>query len=1171
MKIEYKGRKFLEILPGEIKPMAKLRCDLFLYLPVNNRMLKLRDRNFEIDQVSLDYYFEQKKYKCFILDPAEHQDVYDFNGADLANLNPSLPQEIIEKFNIPKVFVGGDSPSKATLEGGPEAEQRTSADESDLAIAQRVNTGQDSENAEEQSFSSELSEGEIATKVKGGSDEEDDSEQAFAADASENDQLQKVKGLKEDEDDFEQSFSPEELAKLEEERKIKAAEIEAELERQFSASDEEEESQTKIWGESAPEESTRIGADIQSIEEKLSIIKPDSGAFTEELKRIAAGEEEEDNDLWRSNLSEAKAREFQATKEDKATAKLSKDITEHLGKLRGEFARAQRAIATSPEDKERIAATKKDLREQIQRIEGVSVILESLDTEKPDKDDLPEHLQSKDRAELLELLESELGEMKDSVLLGEEDYALVKKKIWKIKAKEFAYSAEGLSQLRKEMSDRLETLKESGTSMEANEVKELNGNIEREVKKAKLSKNISSRINDLRLEFANLLDEVVTGDEKKKANEARSAELRKDISKLDQLTASVELGEEIPEKDIADYNEGIEPEFFVQEGENGLASMDVSLGCLMNLENELIKMKMASGQMEKKLTAKIFGDEKEKIEDEAKEATSAELNSLLAEESAASGLDSLLDRVEEAKGNFDKYQPDDLERLDKSISSEVRRASVISNIERAVAEKQLHLQNGLKELAHLGEDPSELEKTEEKELKLQDEIKHLLDLRDQAELDFNQEDPELAPFMPEQVEEVFFVGAKKFSDGKKKTKETVDPIKKESTKAKTLLDKNSETLENEISSVGTLPIRKNSIEARSLGRVQKKLSRFMKEYLETGKEIDPKAIWELNNLLDKEVRSAKAEMKITQQMVDLAAELNAVKAIVPNTPEEKAESDTKVKNLNVKMGELESQRRILEKGGELSAETFDALAVSVPNEFLIQSDIPTAEMIKSISGSIDGLKDELITIKRDSLELVDDVGVRIKSGEIPLPDDTLIKDHNAEERAVETKFRNLISGADGKNLQAGVYAATIFRFFGYDNKEIEEDLILATFMRGYNKLQLTDEFSDLVKKIWNAAQPKATSDEMVLRDLGQAVKMASGYLASPKVITGRLSIDPKVFDEFCDSLLGDDRENLDFELVERARSRAQSGLARAERDQLVDIARQVNKKIEMWKRIKAAL
>ena len=95
MKKEMNGKHFLPVTKDEIVALAPLRCNLYIFLPLNNRMFKIRNQHQTLSTNELELFVSKGHLTFYVLDPVENVGSYLPQAELPGPPNPVLPIDIL--------------------------------------------------------------------------------------------------------------------------------------------------------------------------------------------------------------------------------------------------------------------------------------------------------------------------------------------------------------------------------------------------------------------------------------------------------------------------------------------------------------------------------------------------------------------------------------------------------------------------------------------------------------------------------------------------------------------------------------------------------------------------------------------------------------------------------------------------------------------------------------------------------------------------------------------------------------------------------------------------------------------------------------------------------------------------------------------------------------------
>ena len=647
---EYSGKVFLAISAENVLVDSELSCGVYVHLPRNGKMVRIRDAGQVFDSGTIALYQSGGHTEFYVLDPKLNPDTYDV----VAPMNPPLPAGYLpmdEKagpepsVESPALVLvkGEDEESAAQVVGADDSESDpgiVSADyapEADAAISIRGKNRQE----EKRIFrgGDPDAEGAFVMEADGETESQDQAvrQGKFGSAAT----AQKIRGSSDPVDESEQRFSQDPAEK--EERMISRA-------GQGDKATDGDDKTILAWESQDEKDVRQIRADIEELQGDL--IKVEGGKeFVEELQKIAAGEtEEEDGSSWRTTLSDDSPKLQGLDKGQAATAKLSFAVNKRLGQLRRELSNGNRFVPDAKTKREDIQARRKLLQEDIRKCESTLVLLESLDDDDFDTVDLPPELKGKDKIDLVRFVAARVEEMRGTSMLREEDYTLVQGRIESTKAKNFQVFGEGITRIEQQITKRMAKAKEK--PIDAKEAEELRTVAVRELKAARASANIAKKLTGLRSTLSSLLGDSKSGlrsNPKENAERERKAmQIQMGIREMENLALQVDSGQSPDEARLTPF---LEPEeegekFFPGEATvHGIGRILVALG---EVKGKLVAAKMEAADSEADLAKQLDGESGDPAQTtngkaaNAAKATERELKEVVSEQEAQADFKTLV-------------------------------------------------------------------------------------------------------------------------------------------------------------------------------------------------------------------------------------------------------------------------------------------------------------------------------------------------------------------------------------------------------------------------------------------------------------------------------------------------------------------------------------------------
>jgi hypothetical protein len=1096
MKREFKGRSFTSVPIKEVPTGRALPYDLYIYLALNARMIKLRARGQEIEPALISAYFERG-----------HESFYFVEGIATASDAERSDSTVVPALAVTSVESEPNSPpssSEAIAIASPASEavvtEAVGEVDSDFSAGEK-----NPETAEMRNVEAAHSESELHLEVN----TVENIPESILAD----------KGKESD-------FALEKTGK--EELSFNSDAEEPEEEQSFDSEKAEAEAQALVRGlaEKSNSSSQKFKTDINSIEQELSTFSADNEKFVEEVRTIEAGEEEEADGKWNLTLSDDSPKLRGLSKEDKAAAKLAFALGKKLGKLRSELNDNNRASPQNAEELAQQEARREELSTQIKTLEASSAILESLDDKAIQAENLPDELAGKEKLELLTHLEKIVKEITGSDLLNEKDSRAIAKKIKKVKAEDFDVHGENVDQLQNSLARRRQRMIETSLEMEAAEKKVLNDEVAKEVKAAKVAMLAAREMRARREELSELLNKTPQSKKETIANEEKARELQEKIIALENIAAAAEAGEIIPDSELKGFALEHDPEFELKAGEGEAEGLARIQGKLQELKSEVVDAKQNAAEAQRELMAKING------EGPATNLFGSRLDQPKRQrlEKLSRAKSELAQVGNELEAGVD-LEEQSLQAVYENAEAAASEAEALEKIDTALAVKRASLKSMLQLAPRTAAGRAEVEA---KALAALAEIHELEKLQDEIERGIAVPAESLAPYVAALDKAQF---TKKAGETPQSTLQRLGKILGSAAEQLDATDSDSSGAERELRmeviSGDITALKIKTINTKPLLIEEKRLSRHLKEFLETGKTGDPQEIWEIKKSVEAQSRMAQAEINIAKKITEMSATIKSLALEKGGSLEEVAERRVKMANLQDEVLELKKLGESIETGGEFDLKRISPFIEEVPETLVLNGDKPNAENMKQVVKGLAILREEVLTFKSEALKAIDDC--------------MTIKHLGSAEAADENMVR-LASGEDGRIVQSGVYAATFFRSFGYNDPELEFDLMLAVLLAEIPKEKVAQAFPGRVAALHGFDE--ADGGEMLLRDFGQALRLARSYLKATGN-TSKLAIDQKIFHELC---ADQNAATLDKELLERARQGAQVEMLAAERVRLADMA-----------------
>lgn len=902
-----------------------------------------------------------------------------------------------------------------------------------------------------------------------------------------------------------------------------------EAEQSFNPDQAEAEIMAMVKAQSEPEDdsSRKVAAEIDEIQEDLRSFAADQEEFVEDVQRIESGEEKALAGDWA--LAEDSPQLKGLSKEEKAGAKLAFALGKKLGQLRGELNAASRTPTKSPEEEAELASRKEALGQQIKKLEATSMILESLD----DKDievQSPE-LAGKGKVELLGQLEAALGEIEGSALLNEDDARAISKKIKRVKAEDFGVHGEKVDELRETLAQR-RAKADLGAPIEKVARKAINKMVAREVRAAKVGAVAARELAKQRQELSELLNQPASSPEESAELETRARKLQERIAGLESLSVAVEAGEEVPDAVLQAFALEEDPGFELEEGENEAEGLLRIENKLKALKAEVVEAKLGAADAQRELITRINGEE-------PKSAAAAEAEAAWEDAPDMPAL-SRLEHVERVKGELAQCAEElgagaeldeqSLGEIYGGAAKAAREAAVLQQVDAKVVEKRSALRQLLRQT---GGTPEQRAAIEQQALNAMEEISNLEGLQEELAEGVAVDPARLTEFVAKEIPAFQALPGETPKAALERMAKELGAARQKAQASGKKSEAAAEELLQAISASEHTTLKVKALKAKPLAVEEKRLSRMLKSFVETGKGADPNEIWEVNKSVAANARLAQAEKNVARKITGLAEEIKALTLKKGGTIDEMAARREKMDSLQREVWELRKLGDSIEAGMP-DFRKIGPFLEEVPDALVLKGDKPTAENMASVIKGIGALRDELVFFKGDALKALDECTV-IARGLTP--------------EGAEENMARLVSGEDGRQVQAGVYAATFFRSFGYEDPELEFDLMKALFLAPYSNSEVAAAFPGRVALIHAAKD--GGGDEMLLQDMAEAVRLSRAYLQIPGVITGKVSVDPTILKNY---IAGPEGAKLDSDLLARLRQNAEAELSAGERVRLSDLA-----------------
>jgi hypothetical protein len=1219
MQREYKGRIFLEISLGELSIDAPLRTDVYLYLPLNGRMIRVLQAGDLISSAAVEKYRASGHSSLFILNSTKNVEEKNALFDPPEKINPEVrvdePMALGQiKQELPMgdqahVTHNGEKTKIAVLVEGhgssnSEDSELSTEPAAELAVAGKVvatSAEKDNELAakttdsieEEGPISGEQIDDVSATSVIP-ADANADQENSLAdvadplveqrvgpaIELSSEDRVSFQKGkAQQDERGFEpEKDSDEEVSFSSEGEKENKQSFRSEKEKvdklRFDSTDEEESDQVfdpdqaeeeamrlvKGGGDSPVDNSSKkFATEISDLEEELGSISADGKEFVEEARKISGGDEKAVRQ-WKSSLEDDSPKLHGMTKEDKAATKLAHSIGNRLGLLRRELSGTSRNEFQGEKDARSVAERTEELKDKIKKLEATASILESLDEKEGEVSDSAPELKGKKKAELLSQLESELSLIGGTELLSKEDQRLMEKKVKQIRSRDLGMYGEEVERLRESIAAPSEELKKKLVSPE--ERTSFNAKMAKEVKAALTAAKITKALAGKRDELKALLDAKARSKQERKNNEKRAEALQEEIRRLDSLVSAVESGEPLEANDERRFAEAVDARFALstsEDPEQGMARIHKELE---RIKESVVDAKVMAAEAQESLLARI--NESSSSDSSLTEKQTIDSGRIIPQQIA--NLSDLQDQLIERKefesvvgGKFGEEAKSDFQQ---SIEEKVTRAGTVIKMEQKLTQMRQALTKLV--LAKKDDDPKKEGAKQEEALLLLKKIQGLESVRDQIDQGKPIDTAKLGSLVADLNEDYSPRPGDSPLETINRMTQAIGTLKDDALKSNESAELASKEMLMAINASDLTVLKEKTVNTKRLDAAKGAVSRFMQKYLETGKDIDPQELWEIRKLLAGEVRQAEANLNISAKISSLAADLLLLQGQEPKGEKGHAEWAAKKDQIAHEILRLKGINDRINVGEFLPETVIAPFTSELPEEFKVMGDKPTKEQFTKVLDSLDRMKEQLLVVKKEAIKAIADLHLAPDGGLGSLNEPNKI--FNAVE--AEEEFRRMVSAASSRMGQAGVYAATIFRSFGYRNFSFDRDIMLASYLWSIPVEEVRASFSENVADLHASAHNKISVEDMMLSELGQAVNLGCRFLEQPGVVTGKFSLDPDLFEQFCDNLQKEKDHSFDSQLLARARQSSLRPLPAEERQSLVQLAKEANRTIDKWKQAK---
>ncbi len=644
-------------------------------------------------------------------------------------------------------------------------------------------------------------------------------------------------------------------------------------------------------------------------------------------------------------------------RDEAAAAKLAHALGRRVAQLRRELEGALSFVPDSQAEMPDLLKRREALREEIAKLGATATLIESLDDPHGDLAGLPRDLAGLTRVELVAKLEESLEAMRGSELLSERDHALMTKKVRKVKAQEFGIFGDGVQRAGEQLKKHWSEAQARGQKMSPEQLSQLREMVQREARAARVGEKIADSLAEKRRELAALLATKPASVEARRAQEERAAQLMREIRDLDELSHSVEAGEEISaeQKSLFAAQEAEEDVFVFKAGGPEEADVARALSQLGALKGSLQRAKENSAGAEKVLRQAIRGEPAP-----AKEEPKIDLRAVRVER-----LDRAKEKVlawqESVKESGMEASPSDVVELRQSVAGEIERSRWIVNIDAKLAEAQRQLGKLLRVEAVGDQEKAEME---EQTLLLQDDIQEMRALRDGLQAGDEIEASRLEGYVA--GGDTALPGTQAGDIGQ--VLDSIDSLKRAAITVGREARAAGEEANAQLATSDFEALKDKAVSATGLDAVKKKLSRHLKEFLKTGRSIDQEAIWQINHDIAKQVQHAQAAASIARAQVRATQELRALQASAPADAAESAELGRKISAKTAEIAELQNIGGALERGESVDEATLKNHGGEVDEKFVFTADRSPPETITRIAGALESLQEDLVSIKREAMD-----------------------------------------------------------------------------------------------------------------------------------------------------------------------------------------------------------
>ena len=718
----------------------------------------------------------------------------------------------------------------------------------------------------------------------------------------------------------------------------------------------------------------------------------------------------------------------------------------------------------------------------------------------------------------------------------------------KVKARDHAIHNEGVGKAKAQLAKKMAQLEKEGRVLAAEEKEAANKEVAQEVKKALVAAKISNRLTEKREALIQLLQKKPENKADRKANETKATELQTEIFNLNELSFAVEAGEALSAEEADTFAVTVDSRFSIAEGETAAEGAQRLAGELDALQKEVSSAKVRAAEAENSLMAEV---------NRGTTAVSAKPDAAPATLTASpipqvSSLEKLAESVAEESAK-PVQDPETLEKAKVALVEETTRAMVMVKVDKRLARMREDLGNLV---AAKASSPVAKVEMEAQATALLKKIQGMEKMSNRLEQGENLS-PEITskflagtPLLASEPGETAAQSAARLA-------QTASQLRTEISQARRVSAQAEQKLQQSLEQSPLTELKKEAAKSADLERAENCVARQLKEFLTSGKNPDSQAVWEVKKIVAEDVQRATAGINIGKKLTSLGEELAAVDSY-PSSPD----TSQRRQKLQEDVLRLKSLAQAIDNGEPVSDKKFQPYVEELPKNFQISGEKVSPEEYEKVIQSIRDLNEEAVEVKRGAIEALK--GLDLSPPAVNLsPVGPIGEPETLTSSPAEEDLKRMVSGDDGKLAQAGVYAATILRSFGYEKTEFEKDMVLAALLWRHPPEQVATGFSPTVTIFHQAAHDPQANTDILVQDLGQAIRLANLYVEMPGVITGKFSIDPEIFHRLCEDLKKS--EPTDHENLERARQGIVSVLSESERAKLIALSKDAYQSVGKWK------